>query len=149
MFIQGIKRQDGLVYMDRSMRKKIKHISLKSLKKKAWDLQSEYIRRSERGICFTCRNKRNWKGQQAGHYIHKNCLDFDPINIHCQCVRCNKWLSGNTGIYAERLIAEYGEKTITELRQKANKIKKFTISELKELILSYKQKLKELNNPCV
>ena len=54
---------------------------------------------------------------QAGHYIHKDCLDYDDVNIHCQCARCNKWLSGNLGVYAERLIAEYGEAVIAELRE--------------------------------
>ncbi len=45
--------------------KKIKHISLKSLRKKAWVLQSEYIRRLAKGVCFTCGDRRNWKEQQA------------------------------------------------------------------------------------
>ena len=124
---------------------KIKHISLKGLHKKAWKLFSEYIRRSERGICFTCGIHKHWKEQNAGHYIHKDCLDFDPINIHCQCVRCNKWLSGNTGVYAERLIAEYGEEAIAELRQRANKIKKFSLNELKHIINNLETKLKVLS----
>ena len=121
--------------------KKIKHLSLKSLRKLAWRLQSEYIRRSAKGICFICGDKRSWKSQQAGHYIHLNSLDFDPINIHCSCVRCNKWLSGNLGVYAERLIAEYGEEAIIALRQRANQVKKFTISELKDLIDNYTTRL--------
>ena len=124
--------------------KKIKHISLKALHKKAWALQSEYIRRSARGRCFVCGDRRNWKEQQAGHYIHKDCLDFDLININCSCVRCNKWLSGNLGVYAERLIAEYGEEAVIRLRQRANQVKKFTITELEGLIENYKQKIKEL-----
>lgn len=127
-----------------SKTKKIKHISLKSLRKKAWDIQSQYIRRLAKGVCFTCGDKRPWKEQQAGHYIHKDCLDFDPININCQCVRCNKWLSGNSGIYAERLIAEYGEQAIAELRVRSEQIRKFTIFELEELITKYKKLLTEL-----
>ena len=123
---------------------KVKRISLKALHKKAWNLHSKVIRISERGICFTCGARKNWKEQNAGHYIHKDCLDFDPINIHCQCVRCNKWLSGNSGIYAERLIAEYGEEAIASLRQRANKIKKFAQIELETIISELKQKLKIL-----
>ncbi len=132
--------------MRRKKKLKIKHKSRKALKKMAWDLQSEYIRKSAQGICFTCGEKRNWKEQQAGHYIHRDCLDFDLINIHCQCVRCNKWLSGNQGIYAERLIAKYGEEAISELRQRANQVKRFTISELEELIKKYTELLTELEN---
>lgn len=119
-----------------------KHKSTKSLHKKAWKLQSEYIRKIERGICFTCGAKKHWREQNAGHYIHKDCLDFDPINIHCQCVRCNSYLSGNLGIYAERLIAEYGEDAVIALRQRSEVIKKFTIEELEDLIAHYKQLLK-------
>mgnify|MGYP001392115687 CR=1 FL=1 len=113
---------------------KIKHKSTKALHKKAWKIQSEYIRRLANGVCFTCGEKRHWKEQQAGHYIHKDCLDFDSINIHCQCVRCNKWLHGNSGVYAERLIAEYGEQAVAELRVRAEKIMKFTVGELENLI---------------
>ena len=135
------------------MKKKIKHISLKSLKKKAWDLQSEYIRRVERGICFTCRSKRNWKEMDCGHYIHGNWMDFILINLHCQCTFCNRLKHGNFGLYAERMIAEYGEKVVMDLREysekKENKDKKLNIFELENLILSYKQKLKDLSNPCV
>ena len=126
-------------------KKKIKHISLKSLRKKARKLFSEYIRRSEKGICFTCGRHHKWQETDCGHYIHKDCLDFDEIGNHCQCTFCNRFKHGQLGIYAERLIAEYGEEAIVELRQRANKIKKFSQMELEELIISYKQKLQELS----
>ena len=118
--------------------------SKKSLRKLAWKLQSEYIRRSSKGICFTCGDKRNWKFQQAGHYIHKDCLDYDPINIHCQCVRCNKWLSGNSGVYCERLVAEYGEEAVVDLRTRSMQVRKFTITELEQIIDGNKMRLAEL-----
>ncbi len=118
-------------------KKKIKHISLKSLIKRAWKLQSEYIRRIENGICFCCGIRKPWKQMDTGHYIHKDCLDFDLVNLHCQCSRCNRFLHGNLGVYAERLISEYGEEAIIALRQRANQVKKFTISELKDLINKY------------
>ena len=97
------------------------------LKKKAWSLMSEYVRRRDKGVCFTC-GKREWneelgennlKVMQAGHYIH-NRLDYDPMNINCQCQRCNHFLSGNLGIYAERLIKKYGKTAITKLRERAS-----------------------------
>jgi hypothetical protein len=127
-----------------SKRKKIGFPILKALHKKAWKLFSAYIRQSEKGICFTCGVSKDWKDMNAGHYIHKDCLDFDPVNIHCQCVRCNKYLSGNLGVYAERLIMEYGEEAIAELRIRSQEIKKFTLAELEEIIFSYQEKLKDL-----
>lgn len=130
----------------RNKSKKIKHISLKSLRKKAWRLQSEYIRRTECGICFTCGVHGSWKSMQAGHYIHGNHMDFTRMNIHCQCIRCNKWLHGNLGIYAERMIAEYGEMSIAQLREqdRSTKGKKFNIDELQGLINEYTILLKDL-----
>lgn len=131
-----------------SKRKKIKHISLKFLHKKAWSLQSEWIRRSEHGICYTCGAHDEWKNQNAGHYIHGNHMDFVIMNIHCQCVRCNKWLSGNSGIYAERMIAEYGEEAVASLREidRTTKGHKFTIIELENLIADRKEKLASLTS---
>jgi hypothetical protein len=130
------------------MRKKIKHISLKSLRNKAWKLQSEYIRRYERGICFTCGVTKDWKEMDTGHYIHGNWMDFILMALHCQCTRCNRFLHGNLGVYAERMVAEYGEKAVAELRayseKKENKDKKYNIFELQELINTYKQRLAEL-----
>jgi len=131
--------------------KKIKHISLKSLRKKAWALVSEYVRRSaanEHGIvlCFTCGKPHMWTDMDCGHYIHKDCLDYDLVNLHPQCGYCNRRLHGNRGIYAERLIAEYGEATISELRVRSEKVKKFNITELEEIIGKYKTLLKELPN---
>lgn len=129
-------------------KKKIKHISLKVLRKKAWALQSEYIRRLERGICYTCGSHNEWKATNCGHYIHGNWMDFILINLHCQCISCNHYKSGNSAVYAERMIAEYGEQAVAELRifseQKENKDKKYNIFELENIISTYQQKLSEL-----
>jgi hypothetical protein len=130
-------------------RKKIKHISLKTLRKKAWDLQSKYIRQSERGICFTCGVHKDWKEMDCGHYIHRDSLDYNPINNHCQCTYCNRFLHGNLGVYAERLINEYGESVIAELREESRKIKKFGVDELNEIISTYKQRLNQLTQEAL
>lgn len=123
--------------------------STKSLRKKMWKLMSEYVRKRDKYICFTCSAQLTKATSQAGHYIHKDCLDYDEININCQCVRCNKWLSGNLGIYAERLIAKYGEEEVNLLRvksQQIKKLKKWTISELEEMIDTYKQTLQSMKS---
>jgi hypothetical protein len=48
------------------------------------------------------------------------------------------------GVYAERLIMEYGEEAIAELRIRSQEIKKFTLAELEEIIFTYQEKLKDL-----
>ena len=98
--------------------KKKKVIPLSKLYKKLWDLQSKVIRQEADGVCYICGDKRDWKLQQAGHYCHcskMNPLSYDLRNIKCSCVRCNKWLSGNLGQYATKLIKEYGEGITEEL----------------------------------
>lgn len=106
----------------------------KSLKKKARKLFAKWIVTRDKGICFTCGKP----GNQAGHYIHKDCLDFDEINNNCQCVACNLFKSGRLDVYGERLRAKYGDEEISLLRQKSQQIKKWTIEELEELIKTYK-----------
>lgn len=135
--------------MAKNKTKKVKHISLKSLHKKAWKLISEYVRRQgedDEGLvfCFTCGKKDHWKNMDCGHYIHKNCLDYDLLNLKTQCTFCNRYKHGNSGVYAERLIAEYGEQAVQELRVRSQQVKKFSVGELEELILTYKQKLNNL-----
>ena len=114
---------------------------LRLVRHQAWKLQSEYVRRFEKGICFTCGYQGEWKTMQAGHFLHRNCLDFDLRNIHCQCVKCNKYLSGNLIPYTIKMTEKYGKLVVDELRQLSNQVRKFSRSELEELIKDYKSML--------
>jgi len=121
-------------------------ISDKGLKGKAWALHSQVVRRKAKGVCYTCGDRRPWKEQQAGHFIHKDCLDHERRNIHCQCVKCNKWLHGNLGEYANRLIQEYGRNIVDTLTYLGNKTHKFNRDELFDLISKYEKELAELDD---
>ncbi len=115
-----------------------------SWKQKAWIARSEYVRRKEDGICFTCGQRywneelgeNDWKRMEAGHYIH-NKLDFDDVNIHCQCTKCNRFLHGNLGIYAERLIFRYGVVELHSLRIRASQEKPHKADFYKEMFIKY------------
>ena len=111
------------------------------LRDKAWRLCSEYIRKRDKGICFTC----GLEGTQAGHFKHgKNCERyFDEYNIHCQCRRCNLFLSGNLAVYLRKLQQKYGIKKADELL-KENKTKRWRVKELEEIIKYYQDKLDNL-----
>jgi len=115
----------------------VKKKSKKSLRKKAWKVFSEWIRKRDDGICFTCGTRKPWKQQQAGHFIHKDCLDFNERNIHCQCVRCNHFKSGELGIYANNLIKKYGPYVVDDLVFEGNQIHKFNIKELEKIVKKY------------
>ena len=111
--------------------------------KEAWRVWSIHIRSQNADFrgkteCYTCRTKFDWKYElQAGHYIHSQ-LDFDEMNIHPQCVRCNKWLHGNLGLYGERLVREYGQEAVDALRIRGKrKGNNYKINELEEIIKRY------------
>jgi hypothetical protein len=118
------------------MRKHSKNVYPK-LRKKAWDLQSKAIRREEKGVCFSCGKKNDWKLTDCGHFIHKNCLDFTRRNLHCQCTYCNRFLHGNLANYGIALEKKYGYGVLQELKKEGDKIRKFTIKELNDIIKKY------------
>ena len=120
--------------------------SLKFWKKKVWNLQSEVIRREEKGICFTCDKQDNWKNQQTGHFIHLDCLDFVSQNIHCQCVGCNKYRHGNPIAYALALEKRYGYGICQKLRLLGDRNKPYKVTELQGLYNYYQGRLRVLNS---
>lgn len=104
------------------------------LRDKAWRLWSDYIREKEKYICFTCGRQKTKKTTDAGHYKHGK-LDFDEMNIHCQCNYCNQYLHGNLGIYTIKLIEKYGKEAVDDLILRANQhTNKYSISELEKII---------------
>lgn len=99
----------------------MKNYTKKQLLKKAWKLMSESIRQegvdfAGYGDCYTCGVVKHWKEMHCGHYIHGKG-DLDRRNLKRQCVKCNNYLSGNLGKYAERLVRDNGEDWLREMRR--------------------------------
>lgn len=120
-----------------------KLLSIRKLKAKAWKRFSVYIRSKLADVrgyieCYTCRRKYHWKEVHAGHYKH-GVLDFDEMNIHPQCVKCNMYDSGNRDEYYIRLVKDYGQRAVDDLRQRAANFKGYTRQELNEIIEKYKE----------
>ena len=117
------------------------------IRKKLWKLFSQYIRQRDKGVCFTCGIKKDWRLQNAGHFIpqssHSDTM-FSEVNVNCQCVRCNEWKHGNLGVYASKIIEKYGLDKLKELERHRDRVKIWKIPELEELIEFYKKKLREL-----
>ena len=124
-------------------KKKKKLISLRLLKKKAWDLQSKSIRQSQANFqgfvsCYCCSALKHWTECDLSHYIH-NRLDFYRNNLRVCCVRCNRFLHGNLGVYGERLIKEIGLKEVQKMRVYSyKKGNDYSRAELLEVIERYK-----------
>ena len=127
------------------MPKKLK--PLKSLKKKAWKLQSLWLREKAANFqgyapCFTCEKLFPWKELQVGHFHHGK-LDFDLRNLKLQCIACNHYRSGNLGVYGIKLYRIYGLDWLKELEKDANKKgNDYSRKELEEIIEKYGRKNK-------
>ncbi len=122
--------------MKRSQRKK----PLRTLHKDTWKVFSKWIKERDNWTCYTC----GFPGGEAGHFKHKDCLDFDEVNINCQCTNCNKWRHGNLGEYSIKLVKKYGLKKVEDLILRSNQVHKFTRDELEDIKEKYNKKLKRL-----
>jgi hypothetical protein len=83
---------------------------MKPTQKNAWKVFSKWIRNRD-GHCVTCATG---GADNAGHFWH-GVLDFDEENINAQCVRCNKWLSGNLAQYSIYLLNKLGTRKFKAL----------------------------------
>jgi hypothetical protein len=109
---------------------------------------NKYIRLRDAGnLCISCQKKP--LKENAGHFYNANNhwnVRFDERNVHLQCEHCNTYLSGNLIEYRKQLINKIGIEQLTLLELEANKTRKFTIDELKQIINKYKLKIKQYGN---
>ncbi|OZY47980.1 recombination protein NinG [Pseudomonas lundensis] len=82
----------------------------------------------------------------AGHYRSVGAcpeLRFEPLNIHRQCVRCNRNLSGNAVEYRIRLLHRIGIDKVDWL-EGPHPARKYTVDEIKAIKADYRAKTREL-----
>ena len=82
----------------------------------------------------------------AGHYRSVGAcpeLRFEPLNIHRQCVRCNRNLSGNAVEYRIRLVLRIGAEKLAWL-EGPHPARKYTVDEIKAIKADYRAKTREL-----
>lgn len=117
---------------------------LQKFRDKTWKFWSRYVRLKENYICFTCGRQKDKKTTDAGHYKHGK-LDFDEMNVHCQCNYCNQHLHGDLGTYNMKLIDKYGKKDVDDLILRANQdTNRYSMSELEEIYESIAKKMNKL-----
>lgn len=95
-------------------------------------------------ICISCQELKPINQMNAGHYFPKEPLQyravkFDLDNINGQCIRCNKYLSGNLIPYRANLLKKIGADRLAQLERKAE-IKNFKYS--REFLITQIEKLK-------
>ncbi len=137
----------------------MKKKTIASVKKKLWEVFSRCIRTRdcllttgspEYGECFTCDDTMPFKELQAGHFVPKHSNNyFSERGVHAQCKQCNLYGKNNQpkGMpleYYAHMVELYGEEVAKELKSENLPYKKFTIPELEELMVYYKEKLRAL-----
>jgi hypothetical protein len=106
-----------------------------------------YIRmRDKNELCIS--SGRPLKGKyDAGHYYSTGAypnLRFHEDNVHGQSVHDNRDLHGNLIAYREGLIKRIGIERFEALEALKQVPRHYTIPEVKELIKTYRNKIKEL-----
>lgn len=110
---------------------------------------NKYIRLRDKGqVCISCQKKLKEGNVDAGHMWsaggHSN-LRFNEFNVNAQCSRpCNKDKAGDINNYRLGFVKRYGIEKLNEIDSLAKIERKFTKDELKELINTYKEKIKQL-----
>jgi hypothetical protein len=114
---------------------------------------NEYVRLRDAHLpCISCDSTPNdndlitgsrW---DAGHYRSVGAcpeLRFEPLNIHRQCVKCNRNLSGNAVEYRIRLVLRIGADRVAWL-EGPHEPRKYTVEEIKAIKAEYRAKTREL-----
>ena len=129
--------------------KKVLKESLKTHSDHVKELQvifNKFIRlRDKDKPCISCCKPA--KKENAGHYYSAGGnpeLRFNEDNVHLQCEYCNTFLHGNLLNYTDNLVAKIGLCRFTELKKLKDNPMKYSIPELVELKVIYKDKIKQL-----
>jgi rubredoxin len=82
----------------------------------------------------------------AGHYRSVGAcpeLRFEQLNIHRQCVKCNRNLSGNAVEYRIRLVHRIGADKVAWI-EGPHPARKYTVEEIKAIKAEFRAKTREL-----
>jgi hypothetical protein len=120
-------------------------ITIPKLTAKAQKVFNAYIRQrdSQDGYftCISCGQTKDVIVMDAGHYVPvkgSSALRFDEYNVNGECKGCNGFDQFHLIGYRRNLIDKVGERKVMELEQQHRLIKKWTRTELNEVIERYK-----------
>ncbi|OPA88186.1 ninG protein [Pseudomonas fluorescens] len=114
---------------------------------------NDYVRLRDANLpCISCDSTPNdsdlMTGSRwdAGHYRSVGAcpeLRFEPLNIHRQCVKCNRNLSGNAVEYRIRMVLRIGAEKVAWL-EGLHAPCKYTVEDIKAIKAEYRAKTREL-----
>lgn len=130
---------------------------MKSKKKRLIDkldkVFSHYIRIRDRisndqSMCVTCGAIHNWKGSNkldCGHFQSRRHLStrWHEKNASAQCVRCNRYGSGEQYKFGLAIDSKYGKGTADHLFVLSKRVVKYSEWELQALIDDYKSRIEK------
>lgn len=115
------------------------------LKTKLDRLFSAYIRmRDKDKPCISCGATVEL---EAGHFYPRAnlAIRWDEMNVHGQCLKCNRYKSGNRSAFGRGIAIRYGESVVEALDKRSQERIKLKSYELMEKIDVYQNKLKKFN----
>lgn len=96
--------------------------------------------------CYTCGAKFSPEKIQNGHFVGRGYYStrYDIMNMHPQCMKCNKFRSGEPGKYALKLIKDYGVDRFISLLEKGSNQIVLSAKELTHIRDSFKSETNKL-----
>jgi hypothetical protein len=156
--IAPVKQDKARKAIDQRERREIK-VRKEKLKSRADHLReaqaavNEYVRLRDAHLpCISCDSSPSdhdlitgsrW---DAGHYRSVGAcpeLRFEPLNIHRQCVKCNRNLSGNAVEYRIRLVVRIGVEKVAWI-EGPHPARKYTVEEIKAIKAEFRAMTKDL-----
>jgi hypothetical protein len=125
-------------------KQELKHNDKTWWKFKAQEYCNAYIRKRDGNICISCGKVAN--KPHAGHYKpmgNNPAIRYHELNLNVQCYSCNVARSGNLTAYRPALIDKIGLEKVEWLESQKQPYD-WSIDELKEIIQTYKDKIKSL-----
>ena len=114
---------------------------------------NEYVRLRDAQLpCISCDSMPNdndlMTGSRwdAGHYRSVGAcpeLRYEPLNIHRQCVKCNRNLSGNAVEYRIRLVQRIGAEKVAWI-EGPHPARKYTVEEINGIKANFRALAREL-----
>ena len=92
-------------------------------------------------VCISCQRSLSIDNMDAGHYVPVkggSYLRFNESNVNGQCIRCNRFDEFHLIGYRKALINKVGLDEVLWLEAMRHEVKKWSHSELDEIIQKYK-----------
>lgn len=123
----------------------MKKLTLSKMLDKTQKVFNAYIRKRDSVdgyfVCISCQRNLPIEQMNAGHYVpvkNGSALRFNEFNVNGQCIKCNCFDEFHLIGYRKNLINKVGLDMVEWLENNRHEVKKWSHSELEEIIQKYK-----------